>query len=125
VFGEFTYRSNTRQKSFRSLLAIHARVRDGKIVHFMFMEDTFLSSRSFSSGGTWTIQTEPGEMDGFELARLVHAARPGLPIILVTGHPDFLNGLLPISAGHYRLFKKPFDGQELLTAVSDALGAAG
>ena len=60
VFGEFTYRSNTRRKSFRSPLAIHARVRDGKIVHFMFMEDTFLSARSFSSGGTWTIQTEPG-----------------------------------------------------------------
>lgn len=60
VFGEFTYRSNTRQKSFRSPLAIHAKVRGGKIVHFMFMEDTFLSARSFSSGGTWTIQTEPG-----------------------------------------------------------------
>jgi hypothetical protein len=60
VFGEFTYRSNTRRKSFRSPLAIHAKVRDGRIVHFMFMEDTFLSSRSFSSGGTWTIQTQPG-----------------------------------------------------------------
>ena len=60
VFGEFTYRSNSRRKSFRSPLAIHARVRDGKIVHFMFMEDTFLSARSFSSAGTWTIQTEPG-----------------------------------------------------------------
>jgi FixJ family two-component response regulator len=61
-------------------------------------------------------------MDGFELLRVIHAARPQLPIILITGHPDLLNRLPPISPDHYRLFKKPFDGQELLTAVSDALG---
>jgi FixJ family two-component response regulator len=60
-------------------------------------------------------------MDGFELLRVVHAARPGLPIILITGHPEMLNRLLPIGQGHYRFFKKPFNGQELLTAVSDAL----
>ena len=60
-------------------------------------------------------------MDGFELLRVVHAARPELPIILITGHPEMLNRLLPNSPGHYRLFTKPFDGQELLTAVSDAL----
>lgn len=59
VFGSFTYRSNTRGKSFRSPFSIHARVRDGQIVHFQFMEDTFASSRSFSSGGTWTIKTDP------------------------------------------------------------------
>jgi FixJ family two-component response regulator len=60
-------------------------------------------------------------MDGFELLRVVHAARPGLPIIVITGHPDMLNRLPPIGPGHYRVFKKPFNGQELLTAVSDAL----
>ena len=31
----------------------------------------------------------PG-MEGFELLRQVHAARPGLPIILITGYPDTL-----------------------------------
>jgi FixJ family two-component response regulator len=60
-------------------------------------------------------------MDGFELLRVVHAARPELPIILITGHPEMLNRLPPIGPGHCRLFKKPFNGQELLTAVSDAL----
>ena len=60
-------------------------------------------------------------MDGFELLRVVQAARPALPIILITGHPDLLNRLPPASLGHYRLFRKPFDGQELLTAVSEAL----
>ena len=62
----------------------------------------------------------PG-MDGFELLRLVHAVRPGLPAILITGYPDTLKRL-PLSDGsNPRYFTKPFQGQELLTAVSDAL----
>ena len=34
----------------------------------------------------------PG-MDGFELVREVHSARPQLPIILITGYPDRLTRL--------------------------------
>ena len=60
-------------------------------------------------------------MDGFELLRLVHAEHPGLPIILITGYPDTLKRLPPLGAGNLRIFTKPFEGQELLTAVSDAL----
>jgi FixJ family two-component response regulator len=60
-------------------------------------------------------------MDGLELLRVVRAARPELPVILITGHPEMLNRLPAVGPGHYRLFKKPFNGQELLTAISDAL----
>jgi FixJ family two-component response regulator len=60
-------------------------------------------------------------MDGIELLRVAHAAWPELPVILITGHPEMLNQLSAIGPGHCRLFKKPFDGQELLMAVSDAL----
>ena len=60
-------------------------------------------------------------MDGFELLRMVRATRPKLPVILITGYPDMLTRLPPSGPGYYRLFKKPFNGQELLTAVSDAL----
>jgi len=60
-------------------------------------------------------------MDGFELLRLVHAARPELPIIFITGHPEMLNRSQQIDPSHYKVFNKPFDGQELLTAVGDAL----
>ena len=60
-------------------------------------------------------------IDGFELLRVVRAARPELPIILITGLPEMLNRFSLLDPGHYRLFKKPFDGQELLTAISDAL----
>ena len=60
-------------------------------------------------------------MDGFELGRAVQAARPGLPVILITGRPDLLNRSPLDWPRHYRVFKKPFNGQELLTAVGDAL----
>ena len=62
----------------------------------------------------------PG-MDGFELLRQVHAAHPGLPTILITGYPDRLKRLPPLGASNPRVFTKPFQGRELLAAVSDAL----
>jgi FixJ family two-component response regulator len=62
----------------------------------------------------------PG-MDGFELVRQVHAARPHLPIILITGYPDRLVRLPPLAGSTPRLFTKPFQGHELLQAVSDTL----
>jgi FixJ family two-component response regulator len=60
-------------------------------------------------------------MDGFELGRVIQAARPGLPVILVTGRPDLLNRPPIDWPRHCRLFKKPFNGQELLTAIDDVL----
>ena len=62
----------------------------------------------------------PG-MDGFELLRLLEAARPGLPAILITGYPDTLKRLPPMRRSNPRFFIKPFHGTELLAAVSDAL----
>lgn len=62
----------------------------------------------------------PG-VDGLELMRLAQAARPGLPTILITGQPGALNRLPACELSHYRLFNKPFDGQELLTAIGEAL----
>ena len=60
-------------------------------------------------------------MDGFELLRLVHAVRPGLPTILITGYPDTLKRLPSLDGSNPRFFTKPFQGHELLAAISDAL----
>ena len=57
-------------------------------------------------------------MDGLELMRAVQAARPALPVILVTGRPDLLRRSRLDGRGQYRVFKKPFHGQELLTAIT-------
>lgn len=65
----------------------------------------------------------PG-MDGFELRALAKRARPDLPVILITGR-------LEIAEQHRSrdiafkgdIFRKPFNGQDLLDAISSALGA--
>ena len=62
----------------------------------------------------------PG-MDGFELLRLVHEARPGLPMILITAYPETLQRLPLLGASRPRVFTKPFGGRELLAAVADAV----
>jgi FixJ family two-component response regulator len=62
----------------------------------------------------------PG-MDGFELLRLVHEARTGLPTILITGYPETLKRFPFPGGSNPRVFTKPFAGPELLTAVSEAL----
>jgi FixJ family two-component response regulator len=62
----------------------------------------------------------PG-MDGFELVRLVHAERPGLPTILITGYPERLKSL----RANGRFFTKPFNGPQLLEAIAAALRGAG
>lgn len=59
VFGEFTYRSISLGKSFRSPFSIHAKVKNNQITYFQFMEDTYASTSSFRKSGSWTIQTSP------------------------------------------------------------------
>ena len=49
----------TTGKTIHSPFSIHAKVRDGLIVYFQFMEDTFGSARTFSPSGTWTIKNDP------------------------------------------------------------------
>jgi len=59
--------------------------------------------------------------DGFGLLLAVHAIRPALPVILITGQPEMLGRLRYARADHHALFTKPFDGPALLAAVGDAV----
>ena len=61
-------------------------------------------------------------MDGVELSRVVRAARPALPIILITAHPEMLTRSPTPDLHYYGLFTKPFNAQQLLSALSDLLG---
>ena len=62
----------------------------------------------------------PG-MEGYELLRVVRVARPELPVILITGYPDTLARLPSMGVGNPRCFTKPFQGPELLAAVSESV----
>lgn len=57
IFGKFTYRSVAVGKVFTSPFSIHAKVRNGKMTYFQFMEDTYASASSFRQSGAWTVKT--------------------------------------------------------------------
>jgi len=59
VFGTFTYKSNTLGKVATSPFSILAKVRNGKIVYFQFMEDTFATASTFRVSGHWKIHSDP------------------------------------------------------------------
>jgi uncharacterized protein len=59
VFGQFTYTSTVLSKTVTSPFACFARVKDGLCSYLQFMEDTFATARSFRSGGSWTISSNP------------------------------------------------------------------
>lgn len=62
----------------------------------------------------------PG-MDGFELLRRIHTARPGLPVVLITGYPETMKRWPTLDENRLRVFTKPFQGPELLAAIGEAL----
>jgi FixJ family two-component response regulator len=59
-------------------------------------------------------------VDGFELEKLAHRTRPELPVILITGRHEIADQQRAIAQGN-RFFRKPFDGQALLAAISQTL----
>ncbi len=63
----------------------------------------------------------PGSVDGIEVARLLRARRPDIPVIYTTGRPDALNALQPLGARE-ALLRKPFALSELLAVVRRLLG---
>jgi FixJ family two-component response regulator len=60
----------------------------------------------------------PG-MDGFELRDLALKNRPDLPVFLLTGRHEIAEQ--DRAQGVRGFFRKPFDAQQLLNAVDDAL----
>ena len=63
------------------------------------------------------------EMNGIELLWKLKASRPGLPVILLTGHGDVPLAVEAIKAGAADFLEKPFDDEALLAAVWRALEA--
>ena len=61
LFGSFKYRSKVVNKIVSSPFAIFARLKDGKISYFQFMEDTFATAASFFDDKTGTYKNFPNK----------------------------------------------------------------
>jgi FixJ family two-component response regulator len=64
------------------------------------------------------------DINGFELQRRVEEARPDLPVILITGNHAVAAQQRAIRHDKENFFRKPFSGQELLSAVFQNLSSA-
>jgi DNA-binding NtrC family response regulator len=58
---------------------------------------------------------------GLELVRTLHALRPELPVVLITGYPTSENAVSALEAGARDFLAKPFTESELLAVVQRAL----
>jgi len=67
-----------------------------------------------------TDQTMPG-MNGLELAKLARHFKPGLPVMLCTGHPDAIDAEAARQQGVRHIFGKPLQSAELAQAVAEVL----
>jgi two-component system response regulator FixJ len=63
----------------------------------------------------------PG-MSGIELLEHLRRLRPGLPVILITGHGDVPLAVEAMRQGATNFIEKPFDDDAFLAAVDKALG---
>lgn len=61
VFGKFIYRSYTLNKFVTTPFAIFAKVKDGLIYYFQFMEDTFATAASFRISSAGEFHSNPKE----------------------------------------------------------------
>lgn len=63
AFGRFAYETKVLKQRTQSPFAIWAKVRDGKICFFQFLEDTYSTSASFRRRGAWSVRTVNGELE--------------------------------------------------------------
>jgi two-component system response regulator GlrR len=63
-------------------------------------------------------------MDGFSLFERLHAEAPSLPVIILTAHGTIRDAVRATQRGVFSFITKPFDGQELLARVAEAVAVS-
>jgi putative two-component system response regulator len=64
------------------------------------------------------------ELSGLELLDAVHAVRPSLPVLLISGFGTYEELRAALDHGAHGFIPKPFSQPQLLAAVEDAIGRA-
>jgi two-component system response regulator FixJ len=88
---------------------------------------TFESAKAFMevlpqvTSGCIVTDVRMPEITGIDLLRHVMKTNPDLPVIVITGHGDISLAVEAMKIGAVDFLEKPFDGQQLLTAVRSAL----
>ena len=62
----------------------------------------------------------PG-LDGFELLETIHSRKPGTPVIMMTGDESVHSAVNALRKGAYDYLTKPFEPEDLLNTIENAL----
>jgi FixJ family two-component response regulator len=81
----------------------------------------FLAKSRFDAPGCILLDVRMPGLNGLELQEALAAADRQLPIVFITGHGDVPMSVRAMKAGAEDFLPKPFDDEELLKAVAQAL----
>jgi len=81
----------------------------------------FLAQSRFDAPGCILLDVRMPGLNGLELQQTLAAADRQLPIVFITGHGDVPTSVRAMKAGAEDFLPKPFDDEELLKAVAQAL----
>jgi FixJ family two-component response regulator len=94
----------------------------GHTVHLFRSAQALLEDEAFGEIDCLISDIGMPVLDGFDLERLARAARPELPVILITGRLELIKGRQMTARGESRTFLlKPFSERALLGAIDEAL----
>lgn len=94
----------------------------GHTVHLFRSAQALLEDEAFGKIDCLISDIGMPVLDGFDLERLARAARPELPVILITGRLELIKGRQMTARGENRTFLlKPFSERALLGAIDEAL----
>jgi two-component system response regulator FixJ len=83
----------------------------------------FLQAVSDRTAGCVLTDVQMPELNGLELQRRMGKLGIRLPVIVMTGHGDVPIAVEAMKAGAADFLEKPFDDEQLLTAISGAIAA--
>ena len=93
----------------------------GHTVHLFRSAQALLEDEAFGRIDCLISDIGMPVIDGFDLERLARAARPELPVILITGRLELIKGRQMTAQNENRTFLlKPFSERELLGAIDKA-----
>jgi FixJ family two-component response regulator len=90
-------------------------------VHLFTSAQAFLKDEAYAKVDCVISDIGMPAIDGFESERLARAARPKLPVILITGRQELIKGPQATHRIGTRIRLKPVSEHEFLRAMSKAL----
>lgn len=83
--------------------------------------EEFLQSNALGSASCVIADVRMSGIDGIELQRHIRARQPLLPVVFITAHDDDGIRRQAFEGGAAGFMHKPFDGADLLRAISRAV----